>query len=440
MLHDRGRTSVKDSGLYRNAAASIVELEQSLEQAEPRDVFLYGARLIRLGDLPRSHHWDWSEYIAIVRDDSTLLSRANLSLLVHEPEHLALATEILGKTSAAVLFNYLGYRTLTHLAPLLPTEAHFLLQLAPWADVGPSPLFAGEAKYMLSRGSRRSVDTLFRTAQRATADVVDMLPWREKDVGMRRVRALLETRLVLGEFHGSKSSQKECVQGSPVFWPLKGGILEAVLRVQSARSNAFWLAKSPDDGLDSRHQVEPFSMRADYFEEPNVVYASPALSAALEYRPLGDVQAAAPLVEALLRAALPGEPHELLRVPVSQLRCLARNLGISQYSGHMPDQLRELLHPSVLLKLVSRGRNESSALLPVLKQRKLSQHQLLFVHWASTLCDSPQLQKRLRGYKVVPTQRRIDVTLTNHAAFHEAWRCPRGTVMHRSSACPPLTA
>ncbi|KAL1477313.1 hypothetical protein MTO96_035830 [Rhipicephalus appendiculatus] len=462
MLHDGGRTSVKDTGMYRNAAAAIVQLEQSLERAQPRDAFVYGARLIQLGDLPRSRRWDWAEYIAIVRDDSTLLTRANLTLLVHEPEHLALATEILGNTSAAVLFNYLGYRTLTHLAPLLPTEAHFLLQLAPWANAGPSPLLAGclrllahlnphalpffaalkagETKYEPSSRSGHSVDMLFAAAQRATAAVIETLPWGEKGVGMRRARALLETRLVLGKGHDSTSSQQECVQGSPVFWPSKGGILEAVFRVQSARSNAFWLAESPDDGLDSRHQVEPFSMRADYFEEPNVVYASPALSAALEDRPLGEVQAVVPLVEALLRAALPGEPHELLRIPISQLRCLARHLGISQYDGHMPDQLRELLQPSVLLQLMSRGRSESSALLPMSKQRKLSVHQLLFVHWASTLCDSPLLQKRLRLYKLVPTRQRIDVTLANHAAFHEAWHCPRGTAMHRSNACPPLTA
>ncbi|KAH7968810.1 hypothetical protein HPB52_011441 [Rhipicephalus sanguineus] len=136
MLQGGGGASDKDTGMYRNAAAAIVEFEQSLERAQPRDAFVYGARLIRLGDLPRSRHWDWPEYVAIVRDDTTLLTRANLTLLVHEPEQLALATEILGNTSAAVLFNYLGYRTLTHLAPLLPPEAHFLLQLAPWADSG----------------------------------------------------------------------------------------------------------------------------------------------------------------------------------------------------------------------------------------------------------------------------------------------------------------
>ncbi|KAL1482816.1 hypothetical protein MTO96_033525 [Rhipicephalus appendiculatus] len=461
MLQDGAGTSSKDTGMYRNAAAAIVELEQSLERAQPRDAFVYGARLIQLGDLPRSRNWHWAEYIAIVRDDSTLLARANLTLLVHEPEQLALATKILGNTSAAVLFNYLGYRTLTHLAPLLPAEANFLLQLAPWADAGPSPLLAGclrllahlnphalpffafekpgETKYEPSSRSRRSAETLFVAAQRATAAVVETLPWREKGVGIRRARALLETRLVLGEGRHSTSSQQDCVQGSPAFLPSKGGILEALFRVQSARSNAFWLAESPYDDLDSRHQVEPFSMRADYFEESNVVYASPALSVALEDRPLGEVQTAVPLVEALLRAALPGEPHELLRVPISQLRCLARHLGISQYDGHMPDQLRELLQPSVLLQLLSRGRAESPGLFPVSKQRKLSERQLLFVHWASTLCDSPQLQRRLRGYKLVPTRQRIDVTLANHAAFHEAWHCPRGTAMHRSKACPPLT-
>ncbi|KAH7952872.1 hypothetical protein HPB49_002064 [Dermacentor silvarum] len=428
-----------------------IELEQAMERAQPRDAFVYGARLIRLGDLPRSRQWDWAEYVAIVRDDSTLLARANLTLLVHEPEHLALATEILGNASAAVLFNYLGYRTLTHLAPLLPADAHFLLSLAPWADAGPSPLLAGCLRLLahlhphcaafLCR-SEAGRDEIRASQQTWTPrpSVVETLPWRDIDVGLRRARALLETRLVLREgSDGSSSSLQECVQGGAALSPSKGGILESLLRVQSARP--FWLAATPEDGLDSRHQVEPFSMRADYFAEPNLVYVPPALSAALDDRPLGDVQAAAPLVEALLRAALPGEPHELLRFPASQLRCLARRLGISQYDGHMPDQLRELLQPSVLLQLLSRGRNGSALLsVQVSKQLKLSEHQLLLVHWASTLCDSPSLQKRLRRYKLIPTRQRVDVTLANHAAFHEAWNCPAGSAMHRSKACPPLTA
>ncbi|KAH6935309.1 hypothetical protein HPB50_005061 [Hyalomma asiaticum] len=460
MLQDGGRTTDKDARLYRSAAAAIVELEHALERAQPHDAFVYGARLMRLGELPRSRQWDWAEYIAIVRDDSTLLTRANLTLLVHEPEQFALATSILGNTSAAVLFNYLGYRTLTHIAPLLPTEAHFLLPLAPWADAGPSPLLAGCLRLLaqvhpqalpffanVKQGeteddppSRSSVDTLFYTVQRATAAVVETLPWRKKGFGLRRARTVVETRLLLGEGTRNTSSQNECVRGSPTFRSSKGGTLEALLRVQSARSNAFWLADSPSDGLDSRHQIEPFSMRADYFTEPNVVYASPALSMALGDRPFGAVQSAVPLVEALLRAALPGEPHELLRIPTSQIRCLAHHLGISPYDGHMPDQLRELFQPSVLMQMLLRPHNESAVVPPVWKQWKMAERELVYVHWALTLCDSSLLHRRLRRYKTVPARQRIDVTLSNHAAFHKTWHCPPDTAMHRNKACPPLTA
>ncbi|KAH8022117.1 hypothetical protein HPB51_021999 [Rhipicephalus microplus] len=437
------------------AAASIVRLEQALEKAQPRDAFVYGARLIRLGDLPISRHWNWAEYVAIVRNDSSLLAQANLTLLVHEPEQLALTTETLGNASAAVIFNYFGYRVLLHLAPLLPAEANFLLPLAPWADVGSPRLvgclrllahlhpfafrfFAGlqpgQGQYQPpSEGGR--AHALFEAAQRATAAVVETLRWREKGAGLRRASVLLQARLVLG---GNTSSQREqhCLPG-PIPDRTDGWVLETLLRVQSARPNAFWLAASPDDGLDSRHQVDPFSMRADYFAEPNLVYVSPALSTVLEERPLGDVQAAAPLVEVLLRAALPGEPQELLRVTMLQLRCLARRFGVSPYDAHMPDQLREMVQPSALLALSARVSPMPSVRFA--DQRKYLESQLFFVHWAMTLCDSPQLQKRLRRYKLMPTRHRVDVTLSNHAAFHEAWHCPSGTAMHRSKACPPLT-
>ncbi|KAH6929525.1 hypothetical protein HPB50_002283 [Hyalomma asiaticum] len=458
-LLQSGAVEASDGGngarKWSAAAASIVQLEQSLERAQPRDAFVYGARMIELGDLPVSRHWNWAEYVAIVRNDSGLLAQANLTLLVHEPEQLALTTETLGNTSAAVIFNYFGYRVLLHLAPLLPAEAHFLLPLAPSADAGPPHLvgclrllahlhpfafrfFAGlqpgQAQYHPPTDEGRA-HTLFAAAQRATAAVVETLPWREKGTGLRRASLLLQTRLVIG---GDATSQRQqhCLQG-PVPQRTNGGILEALFQVQSTRLNAFWLAESPDDGLDSRHQIEPFSMRADYFVEPNVVYASPALSMALYERPLGDVQAAAPLVEALLRAALPGEPHELLRISPVQLRCLARRLGTSPYDAHMPDHLRELLQPSALLALSARVSPMPS--VRFVDRKKYLGSQLFFVHWAMTLCDAPQLQKRLRRYKLVPTQNRIDVTLTNHAAFHKAWHCPSGTAMHRSKACPPLT-
>lgn len=443
------------------AAAALVELEQAFERSQPRDAFVYGPRLIRLGDLPRSRHWNWAEYIAIVRDDSTLLAQANLTLLVHHPEQLALATELLGNATGAVLFNYLGYRTLVHLAPLLPEDASFLLPLAPWADVASPPRLAGCLRLLahlhpfalrffagLQPGSDRyapprtggRADALFAAAQRGTAAVVETLAWRERGAGLRRARTLLEARLERGQ--SSQAAHEPPSPKGPVLWPATEGILAALVKVQSRRPNAFWLAASPDDGLDSRHQVEPFSMRADYYFGPNVVYASPALSAALDehlgagVEALSNVQAAAPLVDALLRAALPGEPNELLRTSPAQLRCLARRLGTSQYDSHMPDRLRELLQPSALLGMFARGPAPPEDL--VVGRRRFSARQLFFVHWAMTLCDSPQLQKRLRRYKQVPTRLRVDVTLANHAAFHEAWKCPAGTAMHQSKACPPL--
>ncbi|KAH8020312.1 hypothetical protein HPB51_000592 [Rhipicephalus microplus] len=122
------------------AAAAIVELEQALERAQPHDSFVYGARMIALSDFPRSRQWNWAEYLTIVPDNTALLLLTNRTLLVHEPKHLAFATETLGSTSAAVLLNYLGYRALVHLAPLLPAETNCLLPLAPWADTVPSRL------------------------------------------------------------------------------------------------------------------------------------------------------------------------------------------------------------------------------------------------------------------------------------------------------------
>ncbi|KAL3188929.1 hypothetical protein MRX96_003079 [Rhipicephalus microplus] len=181
-------------------------------------------------------------------------------------------------------------------------------------------------------------------------------------------------------------------------------------------------------------------MNADYFADPDVVYVSPALSLALQQRPLGDVQAAAPIVEALLRTVLPGEPNKLIRTSLPKLRCLARRLGTTPFDSHMPDMLRELLQPSALLQMLTRANTRPFPTVLTKGKQELTKPQIFFVHWAMTLCESPHLQKRLHCYKLMPTKHRIDVTLANHAAFQEAFRCLSSTTMHRSKAFPSLMA
>ncbi|KAH7987059.1 hypothetical protein HPB51_026567 [Rhipicephalus microplus] len=181
-------------------------------------------------------------------------------------------------------------------------------------------------------------------------------------------------------------------------------------------------------------------MNADYFADPDVVYVSPVLSLALQRRPLGDVQAAALLVEALLRSMLPDEPNELIRTLLPKLRCLARRLGTTPFDSHMPDMLRELLQTSALLQMTTRANTRPFPTVLTKGKQELTKPQMFFVHCAMTLCESPHLQKRLRRYNLMPTKHRIDVTLANHAVFQEAFRFPSSTAMHRSKACPLLMA
>ncbi|KAM7301708.1 putative zinc metalloprotease [Ixodes scapularis] len=460
-----------DDEHWRSAAIAIVELEQALERTVPRDSFVRGPRLIRVRDLPRSRHWNWAEYMAAVRDDSSLLADPRREVLVHDPEMLAFSTELLANASAAALFNYLGYRVLVHLAPLLPDEAAFLLPLSPvprgaplrlagclrlvsqihpfsfrffaGLDLGTNETIVSQLHYVVPAESKGRAAQIFAEARSATARLVEALSWKDPKQKLQRASAVFRVRLDRGGISESANrGLKANVSRGRGIWPAPAGFLDAFLHAQSA--NAYWLASGPDDGLDSRHQDDPFSLEADYFEDPNVVHVSPALSAALDtavdgLEPLWQTKVSTPLVNALLRAVLPGEPERLLRLH-GRDRCLAKQYNATLYDRHLLDRFRETLAIRPLLEVFLRstpvGSSESVADLWVnVGKWWLSGEQLFFVHWALAQCEEPQRQRRMRHFKETPTKLRINVPLANLDRFQAAWQCPKGSAMRPWRMC-----
>ncbi|CAN7996748.1 unnamed protein product [Ixodes hexagonus] len=456
---------------WGRAAIDIVELEQALERAVPKDSFVRGPRLIRVGDLPRSRHWNWAEYMAAVRDDSSLLADPKREVLVHDPELLAFSTELLANASAATLFNYLGYRVLVHLAPLLPDEATLLLPLSPVPRGAPLRLagclrlvshihpfalrfFAGlnlepnetvisQLRYVPPAESKGRAARLFETVRSATARLVEALPWRHPKQAMERAAVVARVRLDRGGVsETARRGLSANASWGPGLWPAPAGFLDAFLQAQSA--NAYWVASSPDDGLDSRHQDDPFSLEADYFEDPNVVHVAPALSAALDtvvdgLEPLWHTKAATPLVTALLRAALPDDPGRLLWL-YGRDRCLAHQYNSTPYDRRLLVWIRDTLALRPLLEVFLRSTLEESSesvagLSLKVEQRWLSSEQLFFVHWALGQCEDPQLERRQRFFKETPTKIRINVPLANFDHFLEVWHCPKGSAMRPWRTC-----
>ncbi|KAH6922675.1 hypothetical protein HPB50_017627 [Hyalomma asiaticum] len=109
-------------------AENIVILELRLEEAVEMKTFVPPlARKRSVASLPQSQKWSWRDYInAIFRYPLNKIDVVETLA----PEYLADIADIMDNTSYTTLANYIGYRTMVHLSPMLPDEAEFLVPLS----------------------------------------------------------------------------------------------------------------------------------------------------------------------------------------------------------------------------------------------------------------------------------------------------------------------
>ncbi|XP_064469152.1 endothelin-converting enzyme 2-like [Ornithodoros turicata] len=112
-------------------AENIVILEMRIEDA--LTLRRHGVVRERTADsLPKSVHWHWKEYLGRIFYAGAL--RRNNGMLntveVLSEDYLQDLAAIMDNTSVTTLANYMGYRTLVQLSPLLPDEVSFLVSLS----------------------------------------------------------------------------------------------------------------------------------------------------------------------------------------------------------------------------------------------------------------------------------------------------------------------
>lgn len=109
-------------------AENIVILEMRMEEAVEMKKFVPPrARRKEVTSLPQSQKWSWKDYINVIFQ-FPLNNIDHVEVLA--PEYLVDVADIMDNTSYTTLANYIGYRTMVHLSPLLPDEAEFLVPLS----------------------------------------------------------------------------------------------------------------------------------------------------------------------------------------------------------------------------------------------------------------------------------------------------------------------
>ncbi|CAN8013357.1 unnamed protein product [Ixodes persulcatus] len=116
-------------------AHNLVTLEMRLEDAlatrRPTSKSAY--RDIEPDALPQARAtWHWGSYLArlLAGGNSGDSNNPVNSVEVVDLDYFKHLAEIMENTSCTTLFNYIGYRTLVHLSPLLPDDAAFLVALS----------------------------------------------------------------------------------------------------------------------------------------------------------------------------------------------------------------------------------------------------------------------------------------------------------------------
>ncbi|XP_064456899.1 endothelin-converting enzyme 2-like [Ornithodoros turicata] len=449
-----------------SAAQDIVDLEHALLAVVPRETFLPGGRLVHLKDLPRSKRWNWIEYLATVRNNISLLTDGDREVIVRDPEYLAYLTDLLHNTSAGALYNYVGYRTLAHLSPLLPREVRFLsplshemtgidpqlescLRLLGW--VNPFALRYFSAVTVPPGGPTSvtySLDdsyiaSIFEEGRRAAHNLIDSLPWTNASALARRKHVLATMKMVYAGGNVSVTSEQPLGNFTGPALVKGANFLDSFLEVQSHKQNAVWRLKEPDDRLDTRHQEDMFSIRADYFYGDNVLYLARSLDAVssidgVQLEPFWRPKIARPVVRGLLRGAIGRMALERsLRGTASYEKCLSTRYNVSRYDVHLYDVLLDNVSLRPLYELYLRGlmKNDGYSLDQRLNELDLTLDQLFFVNWAVGQCDDPELQDRQRELKRVPTRLLVNVPLSNFKKFHEAFNCPVNSEMRPRELC-----
>lgn len=109
-------------------AENIVILEMRLEEAIELKKFVPpSARMKRVESLPRSNKWNWVDYVNVLFNYP--FNKIDKLALLADGYFRDLA-DIMDNTSYTTLVNYIGYRTIVHLSPLLPDEVDFLVPLS----------------------------------------------------------------------------------------------------------------------------------------------------------------------------------------------------------------------------------------------------------------------------------------------------------------------
>ncbi|XP_065281448.1 neprilysin-21-like [Dermacentor albipictus] len=484
----------------RNLVLELVRLEQRLSDAAAHSVRSVPVlHVVRPIMQVRSYsHWNWNVYFSyFLQGNEGRHSNAKIVLL--DAVYFERLSSILSQASSRLLANYIGYKLLVHLSPLLPSKAaEFMIPLSHQHNsAGGVPARIEACMYLVER--------LYPYGTR-------VLVWHSV---LHKIPGLVAGKLIddlhqLEEF--ARFEMRQSAATAP--WLTQDEADVAVLkmdRLQTVLVPAYRdlelqypLLDQPTVRLSSNQYVPVLetyynlvrTLRAQYWSTPNLTWfqepllpSESAFKAAFSYDPSLNRLSMSPATVAFVAGISRNPDHNVVPFFLGQLlrgmfsvmdvrgstvdadgeflgwwsstsedrflgraRCLQGGFGAAARHFVQDDLAASVfleenvmdgavLRPlyNVFSRVVKQRADASAAIAG--QPRELTLRQLFFVNWASTLCEPPAthaadaVRRRLR-YKIgVPARMRVNVALSRFLPFAEAFSCPPGSRMNPVRSC-----
>ncbi|XP_075530012.1 neprilysin-2-like [Dermacentor variabilis] len=472
-------------------AEAIAFLEKKLHSVIGAPHFAdFQDRLKRVGQLDRKGKWDWKEYLTILFQDIETFDN-DKPVAVMNNEYISKLAAILNETDTLTLLNYLGYRLVVHMSPLLAKVASPLLRLShdDYLEFVPDRLqacmhllerlykhgmrffgrmtFSKNNSTLLLKHYDYSMNSLEIQLKSSMTDrLLSSSSWLDRSAIGIGVDKIENMRFI---FLGS-SDDINTVANYYNFnaQPLDPShLVESFRDLQASTMNVYWETKPPKDDLDARYDHTALTPGQEYFFGRNALFIPhaniaflndisksidpilfPLVLAEILRGMFGAVDRRGASVDHNLAVATWWNSDEISKFSQLEL-CFQdqyyveiRDLIGDNFEAKM--RLEENiadnavigpLHDMYMKVLMSK--DGADRLKISVDENQFDMEQLFFILYAVGLCDNPNRDVWIRKLKFgeIPGRLRVNIPLMNFAKFTTAFGCAPGMAMSPARKC-----
>ncbi|XP_075726306.1 neprilysin-1-like [Rhipicephalus microplus] len=447
-------------------------------------------RTKRVEQLDRAGKWSWKDYFAILFQDLETLEK-DKPLAIMNNEYISKLASVINETDTVTLLNYVGYRLVVHLSPLLARAASPLLPLSHDDYLEFVPDRRQACMHLLERLYKHGMRFFGRMTFSKTnstlllkhydyslsalevqlkSSMTDRLlsssSWLDRSAIGIGVDKIENMRLViLGSTDDINTIASYYNFNASPLDP--SHLLRSFRELQASTMNTYWETKPPKDDLDARYDHTALSPGHEYFFGRNVLFIPhaniaflnditkivdpilfPLVLAEIFRGMFGAVDRRGATVDHNLAVATWWNADEMSKF--SQLELCFQDqyyIEIRDLIGdnfearlRLEDNIADNaiigpLHDMYMKVLMSQ--DGADRLKISVDDRRIDMEQLFFILYAVGLCDNPNREAWIRKLKFgdIPGRLRVNIPLMNFAKFSSAFSCTSGMPMNPVRKC-----